>query len=148
MFQTINLSTITFSSCSCTIQFLEPSGCIYSRLFIPVKTHNEVTPFYRHFEHSETFGTASHQVRKLLQVRLTHAQTFFRGVSSTWFQLREIARPKTNEKFLVRYFAEVRNFAWQRASSSSSIKFIRQTSTSNARSLFTALCFGQYVTSG
>jgi hypothetical protein len=73
MFQTINLSTITFSSCSCTAQFLEPSGCIYSYFLewhvyfcarnLAVKTHNEVTPFYRHFEPSETFGTASHQVR-------------------------------------------------------------------------------------
>ena len=27
---------------------------------------NEVTPFYRHFEPSETFGTASHQVRNTI----------------------------------------------------------------------------------
>ena len=46
-----------------------------------VKTHNEVTPFYRHFEPSETFGTDSHQVRNTITVRLTHAQTFFRGVA-------------------------------------------------------------------
>jgi hypothetical protein len=55
---------------------------------LAVKTHNEVTSFYRHFETSETFGTASHQVCKLLQVRLTHAQTFFRAVISRWFRVR------------------------------------------------------------
>ena len=49
---------------------------------LTVKTHNEVTPFYRHFEPSETFGTDSHQVRNTITglVWLTHAQTFFRGV--------------------------------------------------------------------
>jgi hypothetical protein len=28
--------------------------------------HNEVTPFYRHFEPSETLGTDSHQVRNTI----------------------------------------------------------------------------------
>jgi hypothetical protein len=28
--------------------------------------HNEVTPFHRHFEPSETFGTDSHQVRNTI----------------------------------------------------------------------------------
>ena len=31
-----------------------------------VKTHKEVTPFYRHFESSETFGIDSHQVRNTI----------------------------------------------------------------------------------
>ena len=47
---------------------------------LAVKTHNEVTPFYRHFEPSETFGTDSHQVRNTITGKVTHAQTFFRGV--------------------------------------------------------------------
>jgi uncharacterized protein (DUF488 family) len=39
--------------------------------------HNEVTPFFRHFERSEQILI---KFAILLQVRLTHAQTFFRGV--------------------------------------------------------------------
>ena len=35
-----------------------------------VKTHNEVTPFYRHFEPSGTFGTASHQIRNTITDRV------------------------------------------------------------------------------
>jgi hypothetical protein len=56
--------------------------CLFLARNLAVKTHNEVTPFYRHFEPSETFGTDSHQVRNTITVRLTHAQTFFRGVNN------------------------------------------------------------------
>ena len=47
---------------------------------LAVKTHNEVTPFYRHFEPSERSEQILIKFAILLQVRLTHAQTFFRGV--------------------------------------------------------------------
>ena len=46
-----------------------------------LKTHNEVTPFYRHFKPSETFGTV---FQCQLKAGLTHAQAFFRGVHGRW----------------------------------------------------------------
>jgi hypothetical protein len=52
---------------------------------LAVKTHNEVTPFYRHFEPSETFGTDSHQVRNTITGKVDACADVFPRCTC-WYQ--------------------------------------------------------------
>ena len=65
--------------------------CYFCARNLAVKTHNEVTPFYRHFEPSETFGTDSHQVRNTITGKVDACADVFSRCSFHQYLVLEFA---------------------------------------------------------
>ena len=70
--------------------------CLFLRSSLAVKTHNEVTLFYRHFEPSETFGTDSHQVRNTITGKVDACADVFPRCWSTLSLEFGIVRVRTS----------------------------------------------------
>jgi hypothetical protein len=66
--------------------------CLFLRSSLAVKTHNEVTLFTAIFSLPKRSEQILIKFAILLQVRLTHAQTFFRGVCGTNQQMGNLLR--------------------------------------------------------